>query len=376
MPLRIALGLERGERALLDEVLGQGRGLGPRVPLEELADDLVELAAVDQPLRRRSQTNHSHAPRSLVTMAMSSLQIRIGDPAGCEPSDGPVARPARRWFSGHPKLGRVSGLSNSLSPVFRRNPTRYPAQNEPGRAGDSVQAQNRAGRACSFSPLTFSPPVRSSRLTAHHLTTGFQPCPSIPTSPARAAAARNSSGAAPRTTRRSRRRSSRTSGPARGRRRRDQGAAQAHPDKPAVWGYYAQFLYNAGQPREGRGGSRAGASKLNPNFGMAHFLRGQFRENEGELIGSLLLYRKAAEAYDPEAHDAAHQRLPEDLPARDMLNRPVAARAALERAVHFQPGRRRTSAPNSRRVSATDGPLPDAARKKYTFRPTAKPVFE
>ena len=51
-PLRLAvedaLGLERGERALRDEVLGQGRGLGPRVLLEELADELVELAAVDQ----------------------------------------------------------------------------------------------------------------------------------------------------------------------------------------------------------------------------------------------------------------------------------------------------------------------------------------
>src|SRR5439155_17386212 len=44
-----ALGLEGGQGALIDEVLGEGRGLGPRVPLEELADDRVELAAVDQP---------------------------------------------------------------------------------------------------------------------------------------------------------------------------------------------------------------------------------------------------------------------------------------------------------------------------------------
>ena len=71
---------------------------------------------------------------------------------------------------------------------------------------------------------------------------------------------------------------------------------------------------------------------------MAHFLRGQFRENEGELIGALLLFRKAAEAYDPEAHDPLDQRLPQDLPARDDAQPPGAARAALERAVHFQPG--------------------------------------
>ena len=31
----------------------------------------------------------------------------------------------------------------------------------------------------------------------------------------------------------------------------------------------------------------AEALKLNPNFGMAHLLRAQFRENEGEVIGEV-----------------------------------------------------------------------------------------
>src|SRR5262249_50292855 len=77
----------------------------------------------------------------------------------------------------------------------------------------------------------------------------------------------------------------------------------SHADKPPVWGYYAQFLYNAGMAEQRDDARRnqlveqaeealAQALKLNPNFGMAHFLRGQFRENEGELIGALLLYRK------------------------------------------------------------------------------------
>jgi tetratricopeptide (TPR) repeat protein len=149
---------------------------------------------------------------------------------------------------------------------------------------------------------------------------------------------------------------------------------QAHPDKPAVWGYYAQFLYNAGQ-REQADEAVSQALKLNPNFGMAHFLRGQFRENEGEMIGALLLYRKAAEAYDPEAHDALTNVHLKIYQFETLLNRPVAARMALERAMHFQPAE-----PDIRtqfeHEFGNDSQLPEAARKKYSFRPTAKPISE
>lgn len=154
-------------------------------------------------------------------------------------------------------------------------------------------------------------------------------------------------------------------------------------DKPAVWGYYAQFLYNSGMAEREEAGrnklveqAEAAVSKaleLNPSFGMAHFLRAQFRENEGELIGALLLYRKAAEAYDPEAHDALTNVYLKIYQHETMLNRPVAAHAALERVVHFQP-----ADPDIRNQLegefGEDGPLPEAARKKYTFRPTAKPL--
>src|SRR2546421_5723329 len=123
---------------------------------------------------------------------------------------------------------------------------------------------------------------------------------------------------------------------------------KAHPEQPAVWGYYAQFLYNLGQVQrteaernryvEQAEESLTRALGLNPNFGMAHFLRGLFRENEGELIGALMLFRKAAESYDPEAHDQLAQ-VYERIFRTELLllNRPVAARAALERVLHFQP---------------------------------------
>lgn len=158
---------------------------------------------------------------------------------------------------------------------------------------------------------------------------------------------------------------------------------QSHADQPAVWGYLAQFLYNVAslqQTEEERNkmveqaeDALSQALKLNPNFGLAHFLRGMFRLNEGEMIGALILFRKAAEGYDPEAHDQlAHVH---ELIFRNemMLNRPVAARAALERTVHFMPadGELREQFEG---LFGDESRLPKCARKKYAFRPTAKPV--
>jgi tetratricopeptide (TPR) repeat protein len=58
-----------------------------------------------------------------------------------------------------------------------------------------------------------------------------------------------------------------------------------------------------------------------------------------------------------------------------MLNRPVAAHAALERAAHFVPADAELRAQLDGEFGP-GGPYPAAARKKYTFRPTAKPVPE
>ncbi|MBX9627292.1 MAG: tetratricopeptide repeat protein [Gemmataceae bacterium] len=162
-----------------------------------------------------------------------------------------------------------------------------------------------------------------------------------------------------------------------------QALTQSHPDQPPVWGYYAQFLYNLGQQQQTESErdryveqaeeALSTALKLNPNFGMAHFLRGQFRQNEGELIGALLLFRKAAESYDHDARDQLAHVYELIFRNEFLLNRPVAARAALERAVHFQPG----DAEARQQFDGLFGPdsrLPECARKQYSFRPTAKPV--
>jgi tetratricopeptide (TPR) repeat protein len=145
-----------------------------------------------------------------------------------------------------------------------------------------------------------------------------------------------------------------------------------HPNQPQVWGYYANLLNAEGQTEKAEE-AISKALELDPNFGMGHLLRGIFRQQEGEVIGALLLFRKAAEAYSPEAADQLVQVY--EMIARNeiLLNRPVAGRAALERAVHFSPG----DSELREQFQAMFGPdarLPEAARKKYVFRPTAKPV--
>ena len=144
------------------------------------------------------------------------------------------------------------------------------------------------------------------------------------------------------------------------------------PAQPQVWGYYANLLNAEGHTDKAEE-AVSKALELDPNFGMGHLLRGIFRQQEGEVIGALLLFRKAAETYDVAAADQLVQVY--EMIARNeiLLNRPVAGRAALERAVHFSPG----DAELREQFEAMFGPdarLPEAARKKYVFRPTAKPV--
>src|SRR5947208_444463 len=84
------------------------------------------------------------------------------------------------------------------------------------------------------------------------------------------------------------------------------------------------------------------------------------QENEGEMIGALLLYRKAAEAYDLEAHEQLASTYIKIYQGESMLNRPVAARAALERAAHFVPADAELRAQLDGEFGE-DGPYPAAA---------------
>ncbi len=151
-------------------------------------------------------------------------------------------------------------------------------------------------------------------------------------------------------------------------------AVKEHPEKPQVWAYYAHVLFREGKMPEAEEKLQK-AFEIEPNFGLGLLLKGMFRQSEGEIIGALLLFRKAAEAYPKEATDQLSQVY--EMIARNelMLNRLVASRAALELAVNFAPGDQELRMQYEQMFGA-ESRMAECARRPYGFRPTAKPVAE
>jgi tetratricopeptide (TPR) repeat protein len=138
----------------------------------------------------------------------------------------------------------------------------------------------------------------------------------------------------------------------------------AHPSNPEAWGRKAQLLFQNNRLDEAESTLQK-ALEINPSYPFGYLLRGLFRQHEGELAGALLLFRKAAELYDPEAKDilAEVYSLIADTELR--LNRPVASRAALEISLHLQ-----ANPDLSREMDELFGAkshLPEAARRQYTL---------
>lgn len=149
-----------------------------------------------------------------------------------------------------------------------------------------------------------------------------------------------------------------------------QGLTGEHGDKPQVWCYFANILAAEGKMDEAEEALQKALS-LQPDFAMANMLRGYFRLNEGEVIGALLLFRKAADAYSPEATTQLGNVYEMIARQETLLNHPVAARAAMERAVHFSPADAELRSQFDV-IFGDDARLPHAARRKYTFRATGK----
>jgi tetratricopeptide (TPR) repeat protein len=141
----------------------------------------------------------------------------------------------------------------------------------------------------------------------------------------------------------------------------------ANPDNPEAYGQKAVMQREMGLDDEADK-SLDQAFQLNPNYAFGHYLRGRFREQEGEVAGALLLYRKAAALYDPETHEVLAEIYGAMAEAEMKLNRPVAARAALQIAILHDPAN-----PGYRKVMenvfGSQSTLPESARKEYTFQP-------
>jgi tetratricopeptide (TPR) repeat protein len=141
---------------------------------------------------------------------------------------------------------------------------------------------------------------------------------------------------------------------------------QAHPDNPEAWGQKARLLYSHGKVEEAEAALQK-ALDLNANYPYGLLLRAVFRFHEGEVAGALLLARRAAEVYDPEAHAYLGEVYMIIFECEMKLNRPVAARAAMRLVLHYLPGEEDTR----RSYEAIFGPksrLPESARKEYRFQ--------
>jgi tetratricopeptide (TPR) repeat protein len=149
--------------------------------------------------------------------------------------------------------------------------------------------------------------------------------------------------------------------------------AAQHPGNPEVWGRKAQLLYQMDKVEEAESALQK-AFELSPNYPFGHYLRGKFRQYEGEIPGALILFRKAAELYDPAARQILGNlhALIADCELR--LNRPVAARAALETARRFDPAADEF-AKSLDAIFGEEGRYPLAARRAYAYQsPPAEPA--
>jgi tetratricopeptide (TPR) repeat protein len=139
-----------------------------------------------------------------------------------------------------------------------------------------------------------------------------------------------------------------------------------HAGNPEAWGRKAQLLYENNRVDDAEKALDK-AFELNPNYPFGFYLRGSFRRAEGELPGALLLFRKAAERYDPEARQTLGQLHALVADCELKLNHPVAGRAALQMAVRFDPATENYRQ-GLEQIFGPESQLPLPARREYAFQ--------
>jgi tetratricopeptide (TPR) repeat protein len=139
----------------------------------------------------------------------------------------------------------------------------------------------------------------------------------------------------------------------------------AHPTNPEAWGRKAEFLYRHEKPDEAETALQK-AFAIAPNYPFGLSLQAIFRFTEGEFQGALLLARRAAEAYDPAARDALSQIYGLITDCELRMQRPVAARAALQRVVRFNPADAQARE-QFEVMFGEQSRLPAAARRDYVL---------
>jgi tetratricopeptide (TPR) repeat protein len=141
---------------------------------------------------------------------------------------------------------------------------------------------------------------------------------------------------------------------------------QKHPDNPEAWGQKAQVLLAVGQTAEAEK-TIDRALEINPNYPFGLLLQARLRSDEGSFTGALILARRAAEAYHPEALDYLAQVYALIYQLEMQRHRPVAAHAALRILVRCEPGDQELRQALEVQFGSQSH-LPDCARREYTFQ--------
>jgi tetratricopeptide (TPR) repeat protein len=135
-----------------------------------------------------------------------------------------------------------------------------------------------------------------------------------------------------------------------------------HAANPEAWGRRAQLLYQNDRVDEAEQ-SLQKALEINPHYPFGHLLRGLFRKYEGEIAGALLLFRKAARLYDPDAKDVLAQVYSLIGECELHLHRPLAVRAAFQISNRLYPNQELNKA--LAKSFGEDSNLPASARRDW-----------
>jgi tetratricopeptide (TPR) repeat protein len=139
-----------------------------------------------------------------------------------------------------------------------------------------------------------------------------------------------------------------------------------NPTNPEAWGRQAQLLYQNDRIDEAESALQK-ALEINPSYPFGILLQGLFRQNEGEIVGALALFRRAADLYDPDARDHLGQVYSLIAQCELKLNRPVAAHAALKIALHCLPSSTSLREMTDQ-VFGKDSQLPASASRDYPLQ--------
>ncbi len=142
---------------------------------------------------------------------------------------------------------------------------------------------------------------------------------------------------------------------------------EQHPTNPEACGRHALLLYQNGKAADAEKALDK-AFELFPTYPFGYFLKAHFRLNEGEIGGALVLFRKSAESYDPNARELLADIYRKVYDCEMKMNRPIAARAAAELALRCDPANENLRQGIANVFNKENPNLPASAVEAHTFK--------